>query len=313
MKFRTEFIPVRSEITLRPELPLLTIGSCFADNISARMRSSMWDAENPLGVQYNPWAMLKILQLSIFPDNTDASFQTTLFEANGLTHSWLLDSSGSAPTRSEAIAKFVQRRRRLTDMLAASQVLFVTFGTLNCFLLKDRTVVANCHKQPQALFSRERLSIDESVRLWDGFITDLRMRYPLLKVVFTVSPVRHVRDGLTENWLSKAGLRVMIEEICHRQDCCSYFPAYEILNDDLRDYRFYASDLVHPSDQAVEYIWEIFKQTYLDEAGLEYLREGEALMRRAGHRPILMSPGQYADYRLETDRLIAEFKARHSR
>lgn len=182
-------------------------------------------------------------------------------------------------------------RRELEECICASGVLFVTFGTAWCYFLADNTdyVVANCHKQPSAMFIRRRITVDEIVGAWTALCNDLWKRFPDLRIVFTVSPVRHLKDGFSGNARSKAVLQLAVEEICRINDRCSYFPAYEILNDDLRDYRFYASDLVHPSQEAVEYIWEIFKSTYLDDKGLELLKEGERIQKAWNHRP-LVSP-----------------------
>lgn len=180
------------------------------------------------------------------------------------------------------------------DLLAAitdSSVLFVTFGTSWCYFLAEDPdyVVANCHKQPATMFVRRRLSVDEIAETWIRLASDLRVRFPELRIVFTVSPVRHLKDGFSGNTVSKAVLQVAIDEICSQLAFCSYFPAFELVNDDLRDYRFYASDLVHPSDEAVEYIWDGFKTVYLDDNAIQILKEGENLMKAWNHRPLLSS------------------------
>lgn len=166
--------------------------------------------------------------------------------------------------------------------------MFITFGTSWCYFLADREdyVVANCHKQPQSLFRRERVNVAEIVKVWGEMVTMLKERYPQLEIVFTVSPVRHLKDGFVGNMRSKAVLLLAIEELCRSYEWCHYFPAYEIVNDDLRDYRFYASDLAHPSEEAVEYIWEVFRATYLDPSGEAILKEGESILRGWEHRPL---------------------------
>ncbi len=123
-----------------------------------------------------------------------------------------------------------------------------------------------------------------------------------MRIVFTVSPVRHLKEGFAGNMRSKAVLLLAVEELCRRIDFCHYFPAYEIMNDDLRDYRFYASDLAHPSEEAADYIWDIFKATYLDESGIATLREGESLVRRLNHRP-LIPDSRKSEELLAADRL----------
>ena len=202
--------------------------------------------------------------------------------------SWLFDSKMSAETVEDVRFAFVERGIRLHSLLSRAEVMFVTFGTAWCYYLSDRDgyLVANCHKQPSAMFERRRLNVGEIVEVWKDLIMKLKERYPQLKIVFTVSPVRHLKDGFEGNARSKAILLLATEELCNALEECFYFPAYEIVNDDLRDYRFYASDLVHPSEEAVEYIWGIFKDTYIDSKGFQLLKEGEAIRKGLEHRPL---------------------------
>lgn len=183
---------------------------------------------------------------------------------------------------------FLERREALNMLLEKANALFITFGTSWCYYLSGRNdyVVANCHKQPTSMFMRRRLEVSEIVERWINLARKVRGAYPQLNIVFTVSPVRHLKDGFSGNSLSKSVLLLAVEEICSKLDYCHYFPAYEIVNDDLRDYRFYASDLVHPSEEAVEYIWEIFRATYLDAVGETILKEGERILKAWLHRPL---------------------------
>lgn len=315
MKFRTEIKVGREEFSLRPERPMAMLGSCFADNLSKRMRDCLWDASNPLGVLFNPLSIAMAIELTLFDEHATDTFADSLFTHDGITHSWLFDTSYSSATGTDdVIRKFISTRSRFEYMLERGQTLCVTFGTALCYFLNadNRTdneghLVANCHKQPAAQFTRRRVNIEKITYIWLRLATKLKTRFPELKIIFTVSPVRHVRDGLAENSLSKATLLLAVERLCAELDFCHYFPAYEIVNDDLRDYRFYASDLVHPSDEAVEYIWEIFRGTYLDEAGLRFLKEGEAIARRAAHRPIMEIAERTIAFRAETRKLYEDF------
>lgn len=314
MKFRTEYLPERDRgLTLRPERPLVLVGSCFADNISARMRSCLWDAENPLGVLFNPLSIADALELCLLDPDPMPAFEGSLFESGGVWHSWMFDTGMSALTREECRAMFRERRRVLREAVERGGCLFVTFGTSWCYFLKDRpgTVAANCHKMPGGLFERRRVSTEEIATRWRGLFDRLRLAFPGLRIVLTVSPVRHVRDGLHGNAVSKAVLLLAVEELCATCGGASYFPAYEIVNDDLRDYRFYASDLVHPSAEAVEYIWEAFTAAYLDDAGRRYLKEGESLRRRLEHRPLMPGAPGAAEFKEETRRMLAGFLRRY--
>lgn len=317
MKFRTEYVAQKAPFCIDPSLPVVLLGSCFADNITKRMCSCLWEAENPLGTLYNPLSIAAAMTVALdMADrwtggdqagiNGDSTFEESLFESNGLWRSWLFDSKLAAETSDDVRVAFIDRSVRLHSLLCKAQTVFITFGTSWCYYLSPsgkrlsrsesevlqaaeaggEYLVANCHKQPASLFVRRRLDIDEVVECWKRMLSRLRECYPQLKVVFTVSPVRHLKDGFVGNVRSKSVLLLAIEKLCDSQENCYYFPAYEVVNDDLRDYRFYASDLVHPSEEAVEYIWEIFKETFINDKGLQWLKEGEAIRKGLEHRPL---------------------------
>ena len=290
MRFRTEYQSSRAPFTLTPERPVVLLGSCFSDNIAARMRGSLWRAENPLGTLYNPLSISLAVRTAL---GAEGDMRDSMFHSAGLSHSWLFDSRFSSASEEESMARIQEAGRRLDALLCNADALFVTFGTSWCYWLESRPayLVANCHKQPASLFSRRRLDVAECARCWEELAGWLRERYPQLRIVFTVSPVRHMKDGFHGNALSKAVLLLAIERICGKLDSCSYFPAYEILNDDLRDYRYYDTDLVHPSAQGVEYIWEKFRETFLDADGEALLREGEKLRKASGHRQLIAGCG----------------------
>ncbi|MBD5279369.1 MAG: GSCFA domain-containing protein [Bacteroides sp.] len=351
MRFRTEYkIEERKRFVLDPRRPVALLGSCFADNISAKMSSCLWEAENPLGTLYNPLSIAGALEVCLglrsgvsagggsgavdgYGEGRDRgmsarlmSFEESLFESGGMWRSWLFDSKMSAETREDVVYAFGEKCRRLDALLSRAEVLFVTFGTAWCYYIGER-LVANCHKQPAAMFERRRLSVGEIVATWQSIVGRLRECYPRLRVVFTVSPVRHLKDGFEGNARSKAILQLAVEEMCggvssggrggevsQAVDECYYFPAYEIVNDDLRDYRFYASDLVHPSEEAVEYIWEKFKEMYIDDKGLQRLKEGEMICRGLSHRPLPnVTRCRSDESRLNEERRLTALRERLSR
>lgn len=287
MKFRTEYIPEKSTLTLTPSLPVALVGSCFTDNMASRMRGALWRAENPLGTLFNPLSIADALSLVCDGGQNLTLSNSFLTAADGTTRSWMFDSRFAALTQEDCGAAVREACGRMAEVMGKGKVLCVTFGTAWCYFLRESgTLVANCHKMPQALFERRRVSADEIAEVWRDLIKKLARRWPGLRIIFTVSPVRHLKDGFAGNFRSKATLALAVEKICAESEGCHYFPAYEILNDDLRDYRFYASDLVHPSDEGVEYIWEIFRKTFLDREGEELLKEGERLARACAHRPL---------------------------
>lgn len=313
MRFRTEIGTADIMERLDPDKPVAALGSCFAGEMTARMRRSLWPAFNPGGALFNPASIAAVTELMLFSEDAEAEFRDGLFEKDGIYRSWLFDSSMASLSPEEAVSKFLKRRDDFVSALEEGEVLLVTFGTAYCYELRDGElgVVANCHKQPQSMFRRVRLGVEEIAVQWTGLALRLRDRFPGLRIIMTVSPVRHVRDGLHENTLSKATLHLAVERICAGIEFCEYFPAYEALIDDLRDYRFYASDMAHPSEMAADYIWELFCRTYLDDAGRARLLEGERLTRRLGHRPIIAGDPAAEQFRRETERLLREFINRH--
>ena len=296
MKFRTEYKVSRSSVTLDPDLPVALVGSCFASNIASRMRECMWEAFNGVGTLYNPMSIAKVVQLLVFGDTTDSPIGDSIFESEGRFHSWLFDSHFSASDRQLCLDAIEAARTGLLSALEKGRAMIVTFGTAWCYSLVDRYsemdggdgyIVANCHKMPASMFERKRVAVEDISSLWKGLCARLKERYPDLNVIFTVSPVRHLKDGFEGNTLSKATLHLAVEQICGDVPFCRYFPAYELVCDDLRDYRFYASDLVHPSESAIEYIWEVFCNTFLDAEGERKIKEGSRRYKALNHRPIM--------------------------
>lgn len=285
MKFRTEFFPEKSSLTLDPAKPVVLLGSCFSQNIAKKMKEHLWEAVNPCSTLYNPFSIGMAIDLMCDVKNGKNRFEETLFEYNGLWNSRMFDSSFSAKDREDCISEFMKRSEIFRQSLREGNIMIVTFGTSICYFLSGKPdyPVGNCHKQPSNFFERRRISIDEIITLWNGIIRGLREKFPYLQIIFTVSPVRHLKDGFVGNSRSKAVLQLAIEGICQMNNDCHYFPAFEILNDDLRDYRFYASDLVHPSEDGIEYIWEIFQDTFLDRAGKNQLEQGAKQVKAVGH------------------------------
>lgn len=315
VKFRTELKPEPSPVSLDPRRPIALLGSCFAENIAARMRRALWDASNPLGTLFNPLSIERSVRLLLFDHDRQDAFARSQFRTGRTIHSWLFDTRTSSEFPGDTLLRLKAMSDALTAALTPGSVLFVTFGTAWCYFLASDPgyVVANCHKQPQSMFIRRRLTVDEIAGCWEQLATDLRDRFPGLRIVFTVSPVRHLKDGFIGNSVSKATLRLAIDELCSRLPFCHYFPAYEIVTDDLRDYRFYASDLVHPSEEAVDYIWEIFKTTYLDSKGMKILDEGERLVKAWEHRPLLAQFSRISDIsRQEETARLTRIKADHA-
>lgn len=271
----------------------LLLGSCFAENIGCLMRENKFDCDvNPFGILYNPLSVSKALDDIIAckhygPDD--------LFFHQECYHSYMHHGSFSATNREMVLDTINTRLSKASQRLAQTEVLIITFGTAWVYYLQStREVVSNCHKMPAKTFVREKLTVNDIVETYSSLIAKLQQCSPNLRLLFTVSPIRHVKDGLHENQLSKATLLLAIDELTRRfPEQISYFPAYEIVMDELRDYRFYADDMVHPSALAIQYIWERFCELYFSADTLQLMKECSNLARALAHRPLKPDSTEY--------------------
>ena len=281
---------------------VVLLGSCFSDNIGAKMHGALFHATvNPMGTLYNPMSIARGVQRLI--EQRPVAGQE-LFMQSGVWNSFDFHSRHSMPDKQVTIDRMNERIEQGHLALKQALMLTITLGTAIVYRLKSTgEIVANCHKVPQHEFERKMATVSEMARELDDMVTRLHQFNPELKIIFTVSPIRHIADGLDINSLSKASLRVAIQEtIARHRDYCDYFPAFEIMMDDLRDYRFYSSDMVHPSDVAVEYIWQAFQATYLDDHSALAVARCERVSKRLQHRH--MSTNREAMDRFNTDTAI---------
>ena len=245
---------------------ILLLGSCFADNMGAKFAEHYFQATiNPFGTLYNP--------ASIAAAITNVG-NSQLVEHNGLWHSMMHHGAFSDKDKEQLIARCEQSRALLQRALMEASTVVVTFGTAWVYEMEGQ-VVANCHKLPANRFTRRCLTVDEIVEMWQPIVASM----PDKHWIFTVSPIRHVKDGLHANQISKAILLQAVDQLGQ-----SYFPSYEIMMDELRDYRFYAEDMVHPSAVAVEYIWQRFVDTYMNKDTQTEMRVLNQLWRDNQHR-----------------------------
>jgi len=263
----------------------LFIGSCFAENIGKIFIEHQFQADkNPFGVIYNPESIAQSIMRLM--ENTQLKSEELFFHEN-LYHSFSHHSSFSDTDKETCLQKINERITSSSNNLMKVNRLFVTFGTAYCYRLADTgQVVANCHKLPAHLFVRNRLSIREIVEKWEVMLATLFARNRELKLIFSVSPVRYWQDGVHENQLSKSILLLAIDELCTRfPDKIVYFPAYELILDELRDYRFYADDLFHLSDMAIRFIWERLADTYMNAQTKQLMKEISQIQKALKHKP----------------------------
>lgn len=274
-----------SDLRIDYKSNLVFIGSCFADNISAQFTARKFNVlANPFGTVYNPVSLES--QIKAIADGKvfgeDDVFQDT--RCDGLWHSWDAHSSLSASTREECIAKLNAAAKQAREFLEKADAVFITLGTAFVYYLKDSgKPVSNCHRQDPNLFTRRMISVDEATEAIREIATSIRQLNRNTHIVFTVSPLRHMSDGAHNNTLSKATLQLAINKALEEANA-TYFPSYEIVMDELRDYRFYADDMVHLSKTAEEYIFKQMTETYCDSTTRENMAKVEKFLKMANHR-----------------------------
>ena len=262
---------------------IMTLGSCFSENIGRKLQTAYFDVDvNPFGVLFTPVSVAKSIQLMI--DNKQFSADD-LFHQGSLYYSFAHSSLFSGSNAEEVLARMNQRMEVAVDNLQKARFLLITFGTAWVYEYEGE-VVSNCHKLPASTFQRRRLTVAEIVSNYKQLIQTLKIQFPELRLVFTVSPIRHWKDGAHENNLSKSILHLAVEELQHLFSFVSYFPAYEIQLDELRDYRFFSPDMFHPSEVAVEYIWKRFGEVYFSTDTQKLLYRLEKIAMQINHRSI---------------------------
>lgn len=266
--------------------PMLLMGSCFASEMGVRLQRAKFDCDlNPYGVLYNPLSLAEALC-----EMLDGRLYTAgdLFCHEGLWQSWMHHSDFSGPSAAEVVQHINQRLAVAHQRIPRLQRVVLTMGSAYVYRLADSgRVVGNCHKMPERHFHRERLTVEAVVAALSAAIERLFAINPEVKVLLTVSPIRHLRDGLHENQLSKSTLLLAADELCRQYPRqLFYLPIYEVMMDELRDYRFYADDLVHPSSLALDYIWNMLIDKCFTDEARAILQECEAISKALNHRPL---------------------------
>lgn len=265
---------------------ILFIGSCFSGEIGNKMAGLKFEVlQNPSGILYDPVSIADALFSYI--ENKPFT-ETSLFELNGLWHSWKHHSIFSGVDKKEVLKKINRNRSAAHRFLKQAKVLIITVGTAFHYQLKSTGEhVVNCHKAPADHFIKTLSSVEEMKPDLLSAFSALRILNPTIKIIFTVSPVRHVRDGVIENNRSKSRLIETVHSIAGEQESVFYFPSYELVTDVLRDYRFYKNDLVHPNETAVNFVFRKFCDSFLDELSEAVMREIERVIAAVNHHPFL--------------------------
>lgn len=283
MDFHLEFTPKAFEHKISHQHKLLLIGSCFTEQIGTKLSHHKFSVlDNPNGILFNPVSIAK--SISSYIDNKQYS-QADLFYQNECWNSWEHHSRFSHPDADDCLAAINGSQNQAHTFLKTADWLLITLGSAFVYELENKEVVANCHKVPTDKFNKQLLTVDKIVSDLQATIKKAIAFNPALKIIFTISPVRHLRDGFVENNRSKARLIQAVHQLVETNGNCFYFPAYELVIDDLRDYRFFAEDMVHPNYAATNYVWEKFINTCIDEPAQQLMKEIAVIVAAKNHKP----------------------------
>lgn len=308
--FRTIYKPVPFNFNINYRSEILFTGSCFTENIGRKLEELKFDVIiNPFGIVYNPISVVQSLNF-IFENKQFR--EDDLIYYNEYWHSFFHHGKFSDTDKQKTLQIINKSVNKSHNFIKNADFLFVTFGTAWVYILKKNgQIVANCHKLPASEFDKKCLTENEIATVFNEFITKLRTVNKKIKIVFSVSPVRHLKYGLSENFISKSILRTSIEKIKKSNSEIYYFPAFEILNDDLRDYRFYDKDLVHPNETATDYIFEVFKDTFFTEETKIIIKDVKKIISARNHKifnPETVQSKKFIDFVLtEIDKLTKKY------
>ena len=280
MNFYLNTPATKSTVNLSHHEPILLLGSCFTENIGEKLMNSKFKVNsNPFGIIYNPisiaHSLTRIKKKQLYTQQEISSHQGKYFSFDH-------HGSFSSFNKHECLDKINDEITCAHQHLLETKTIVTTFGTAWVYETAEaKKLVANCHKLPSNNFTKRLLTVDEILQVWTPIIEQLKNT----NLIFTVSPVRHISDGLHENNISKSVLHLAIHQLVTKFNNCHYFAAYEMVIDELRDYRFYKQDMIHPSNQAIDYVWEKFASTYFNEQTTQLNQRIEKLQQAVSHRP----------------------------
>lgn len=306
MKFRTELKTNFIGDVINYQSRILTVGSCFADNIGNHLSEFGFSTTtNPFGIFFNPISIFDALDSALNQKINEDQF----VERDGHWFHYDYHSDLTANTKEELRSKIFSCLEQTKNELLTCDVLIVTLGTAWIYKhLKANQYVANCHKMPQTEFEKELIHL-ESLKNWcHTFFVTLFEKNKNLKVILSVSPVRHIKDGLHENNLSKSVLHLLSNFLNNNFENIIYFPAYELVIDDLRDYRFYKEDLIHPTEQAIEYVFEKFSESYFSEKTKRAVEIKSSILKAENHRFLNATESEKENHQKLIEKLKADFE-----
>lgn len=282
--FRTEIPPLKPRFNIDMGTSMLSMGSCFASDIGQRLTDHKFPViTNPGGILFNPLSLFQLMEMSITGSQPAG---VTYLEQDGIFLNHQFHSDVNAGTR-PALEKRINKVK--TDVKAGlkdANLIILTFGTAWVYRLKtDNSLVANCHKVPQSHFRKELLTVEEIIDQFTSIKEMIQELNPAVKFLLTLSPVRHIKDSIPLNSVSKSVLRLACHQMREAYAEVDYFPSYELMMDDLRDYRFYKKDMIHPNEQAIDYIWHKLVATCLTDAAQSFVRDWMKIRSAIQHKP----------------------------
>ncbi|MCI0750678.1 MAG: GSCFA domain-containing protein [Flammeovirgaceae bacterium] len=306
--FRTELNPSLSPHKISLSDSIVTVGSCFSDTIGLQLRDYKFNVQaNPFGTIYNPLSIHKLLYLAI---HNELPAVHTYLKRDEISFNYDFHSEFSAPSQPELQKRIANTIGYVHHQLTHAQWILITYGTAWVYHRNDTgEVVANCHKIPASQFTKKLLSQESVVEDFKKLHETIKSVNPQAQVIITLSPVRHLKDTLELNAVSKSILRSAIHQIAQEFNSANYFPAYEILLDDLRDYRYYKSDLLHPSDVAEEYIWQKFMDCYFDEGTRKFISSWKQIRAALSHKPFHPQTASHQRFLKVTLKQVEELKS----
>ncbi|WP_414000263.1 GSCFA domain-containing protein [Flavobacterium sp. W1B] len=298
MQFRTQIPIATGSFPIDYKSNIISLGSCFAVNMAEKLDYFKFENScNPFGILFHPLAIEKLIEFAISKKEFSES---DIFFHNEQWHCFDAHSDLSNTNANELLNDLNAIIKSLEEQINKATHIIITYGTAWVYRNdKSNEIVANCHKVSQKEFKKELLSVIEIEKSIDRTIRLIQSVNPETNIIFTVSPVRHIKDGVVENQWSKANLISAIQEIVNRKwEIVNYFPSYEIMMDELRDYRFYAEDMLHPNQVAINYIWKRFKETNISEKSFLTMDEVETIQKSLSHKPF--NPNSESHKKFET-------------
>lgn len=292
MQLQTKIPIQQQESRIDYNAQMLLLGSCFAENIGAKFEYFKFkNLQNPFGVLFHSKAIETFLWMVT---QGESYTEADLFYRNEQWHCFDAHSKLSDPDQSRLLLRLNAALQQTQESLRSASNLIITLGTSWVYRLKELDmIVANCHKIPQSAFTKELLSVDEITHNLSNIVSLVKSVNPTITITWTVSPVRHIKDGFVKNMRSKSHLITAIHQIIDPAQKLHYFPSYEIVMDELRDYRFYAKDMIHPSEVAIDYIWERFKEVWVDSKAGIIMKNVDTIQKGMSHRPFNQQSKQH--------------------